>query len=277
MAKKAIKRTRTRPARKKPVPKKRNASGSPIFDRLGKFIVPITLSAAVVLALMIVVYLTYDSVTTSKFFDLKGVRISGSDRASRTDIESIVKANADKTGVWNADLLEIKQKIEKVTFVKAAAVSRDLPSGISVAVTERLPVAAVKLGSGEYFADADGILLSKIDDNDKTFPFAITGWDEAKSDRADRDNAERLKLYQKMYSEWTDYNLVSRVRSVDLSDTKEPKAVLEDSGLPVTITLGRDNFGQQLSNGIKAIVGKGNMFEGVELVGANMRLIPRKQ
>jgi hypothetical protein len=30
-------------------------------------------------------------------------------------------------------------------------------------------------------------------------------------------------------------------------------------------------------NGIKAIVGKGDMFEGVNLVGSNMVLAPRKQ
>jgi hypothetical protein len=41
--------------------------------------------------------------------------------------------------------------------------------------------------------------------------------------------------------------------------------------------LGRENFGQQLASGIKAIVGKGNMFEGVNLVGQNMVLVPRKQ
>jgi hypothetical protein len=64
---------------------------------------------------------------------------------------------------------------------------------------------------------------------------------------------------------------------VDLADLREPKAVLEDSGLPVTIMLTRDNFGAQLSSGIKAIVGKGNMFEGVSLNGPNMVLVPRKQ
>ena len=80
-----------------------------------------------------------------------------------------------------------------------------------------------------------------------------------------------------MIAEWRDYDLASRVRSVDLADLREPKATLEDSGLPVTIMLGREGFGQQLSNGIKAIVGKGNMFEGVNLVGQNMVLVPRKQ
>jgi hypothetical protein len=45
----------------------------------------------------------------------------------------------------------------------------------------------------------------------------------------------------------------------------------------VTIMLSRDNFGKQLADGIKAIVGKGTMFEGVNLVGQNMVLVPRKQ
>jgi len=79
-----------------------------------------------------------------------------------------------------------------------------------------------------------------------------------------------------MLEEWKQFDLASRVKSVDLADLREPKATTEDSGLPVSIALGKDNFGDHLKNGINAIVGKGDIFEAVDLVGQNMILAPRK-
>jgi cell division protein FtsQ len=252
-------------------------SGVSIFDRLGSGIVPLTLSVAILGCLGIVFLLTYETIASSNFFRLKSVKVTGADRASMSDIEKIVTANAEKPGVWNADLFAIKQKIEGVTFVKTASVSRRLPSGLSVTVTERLPVAIVRLGGNDFLADGEGVILAPAKADEKQIPFALLGWSEEKSERASKENNERLKIYQKMLAEWKDYDLAKRVKQVDLSDLREPRATLEDSGMPVTIMLGRENFGKQLGDGIKAIVGKGAMFEGVNLVGQNMVLVPRKQ
>ena len=248
-----------------------------IFDKLGGSIVPLVLSLGIVVCLGLVLLLTYGSISNSEFFKLKAVNVTGTDRASKNDIEKIVNSNAEKSGVWNADLLEIKQKIERVTFVKTAAVSRGLPSGINVSITERIPVAIVRVNSGDYLVDAEGMVLSPAAPDERKVPFAMLGWNEEKSERAGKENLERLKVLQKMIAEWKDYDLVSRVKSVDLTDLGEPTATLEDSGVPVTITLARENHGKHLADGIKAIVGKGNMFEGVDLVGQNMVLVPRKQ
>jgi hypothetical protein len=252
--------------------------GTPAFSiSLGDRIVPLAICGFIVVCLAVILGLTYETVAASPFFGLRTVRVRGTERASRSDIEKIIRANADRPGVWNADLLEIKQKVEKVTFVKSASVTRDLPSGITVKVNERVPVAIARIGGGEFLVDGEGEILAPVEKQEKELPFAMLGWDEAKSEKAGKENIERLKTYQKMVAEWRDYDLVSRVKMVDLADVREPKAVLEDSGLPVTIMLTRDNFGAQLSSGIKAIVGKGNMFEGVSLNGPNMVLVPRKQ
>ena len=255
--------------------RKAGAQSFPIS--LGDKVVPMAISGFIMICLAVIFGLTYETLAASDFFDLRAVEVRGTSRASNSDIEKIVRANAERTGVWNADLLEIKQKIEKVTFVKTASVTRDLPSGITVKVNERIPVAIVHIGGADFLVDGEGDVLASTEKMERELPFAMLGWDEAKSEKAGKENLDRLKMYQKMISEWRDFDLISRVKSVDLADLREPRAVLEDSGLPVTVMLGRDNFGQQLSNGIKAIVGKGNMFEGVDLVGQNMVLVPRKR
>lgn len=267
---------RTGPAKERG--KRVRRSGEAQFSiSLGDKIVPLAISGFVVICLAMIIGLTYGTVTASDFFDLRSIEVRGVDRASRSDIEKIVRANVDRPGVWNADLLDIKQKIENVTFVKTASVARDLPSGITVKVNERIPIAIVRIDGSEFLADAEGNILSPVEKPERDLPFTMLGWDEAKSERAGKENLERLKMYQKMVADWRDYDLAKRVKSVDLADLREPRAILEDSGYPVSIMVGRDDFGKQLSSGIKAIVGKGNMFEGVNLVGQNMVLVPRKQ
>ncbi|WP_369009557.1 cell division protein FtsQ/DivIB, partial [Vibrio parahaemolyticus] len=70
----------------------------------------------------------------------------GVSRAPAEDIEKIVRVNVGRAGVWDTDLQELKQKKEKVPFVKSAAVARRLPAGIVVSISERVPVARVRIG-----------------------------------------------------------------------------------------------------------------------------------
>jgi hypothetical protein len=119
-------------------------------------------------------------------------------------------------------------------------------------------------------------VIAPAKQKEEAFPFVMTGWNDVKSEAAGKENVERIKMYQRMMTEWSEYNLSSRVLSVDLSDMREPRAFIEDSGTTVSIALGREKFGEYLRKGINAIVGKGDMFEAVNLVGSNMILAPRK-
>ncbi len=220
--------------------------------------------------------LGYQSVTASNFFDVRSVDVRGVERSSKNDISRVVASATEKSGVWNADLLEIKAKVEKITFVKTAAVSRVLPNGIRVNVVERVPTAIVRLANGDFLADSEGNILAPVAAKEAKLPVMLIGWDESKTEKALKDNLERMKMYQKMMGEWHDFDLISRVTSVNLTDLREPKAMTEDSGMPVSIALGKDAFGEHLRKGISAIVGKGEMFDAVDLVGQNMILSSRR-
>jgi cell division protein FtsQ len=172
--------------------------------------------------------------------------------------------------------MEIKAKVEKIAFVKNAAVSRVLPNGIRVTVVERVPVAVVKLTTGDHLVDGEGTVLAPVTAKEAGLPVTMIGWDESKTERAIKDNLERVKMYQKMMAEWHDFDLISRVSIVNLGDLREPKAITEDSGLAVSIALGKEAFGEHLRKGIGAIVGKGEMFDAVNLVGQNMILSSRQ-
>ena len=264
----------------KPVARRRTAKGrrnSPNTAGSGhNFVLPFFLSFCILVCLGALGFIGYRTVTASDFFNVRAVEVRGAERASKKEIERIVSTQSAQSGVWNADLAEIKQKIERVAFVKTAAVSQLLPNGIRVDVREREPKAIVRLSGGDFLVDAEGEILSPVEGNEEKLPFAMSGWDEAKTERAFKENLERIKIYQKMLGEWQDSDLATRVTMVNLSDLREPRAITEDSGTTVSIAVGRENFGQHLSNGIKAIVGKGATFEAVNLVGQNMILAPRK-
>lgn len=238
---------------------------------------PLLVSLCIVVCLSGLGYLGYQRVSASDFFDVRRVEVVGTDRSSKMAIENIVKTDTERGGSWHSDLASIRSKIESIPFVKTAAVTRVLPSGIRVQVVERQPTALVTRNGRDYLVDAEGEILAASEKAEPTLPFSMLGWDETKSEKAMKDNVERVKLYQKMLTEWRNADIASKVQQVDLVDLRTPRAVISDSGLPVSIAVGREAFGENLMRGIKAIVGKGNMFEGVNLVGSNMVLAPRKQ
>ena len=61
-----------------------------------------------------------------------------------------------------------------------------------------------------------------------------------------------------------------------MTDLDKPKAIVEDSGASVFIDLGKEDFGKRLQKGIEFIANKGATYEGIELVGQNMRPVPRQ-
>jgi cell division septal protein FtsQ len=236
----------------------------------GKFanlVMPLFFMAGILGCLGFLGLMGYRTVTASEFFDVKKIDIRGVSRSSHDEIEKIVGSQTERSGAWNADLTAIKDRVEKLMFVKSAAVSRVLPNGVRVDVTERVPQAIVRLGTGDYLVDNEGVILSTVSKPEEKFPFAMRGWDEAKTEKATKDNIERVKLYGKMMEEWRSYELSARVKEVNLAEIYDPKVVVEDSGANISIAVGKDSFGKRLKAGIEAVVGKGGQVRSVNAAG----------
>jgi cell division septal protein FtsQ len=276
MRTKSGKRVRTKRVVKRPQ-RRRIAKSEDRRRAFSQFVLPLAICVSILICLGGLGYLGYQNVAASDFFDVKHVDVVGVQRASKDGIENVVRMETERSGVWRSDLVALKAKIEKIPFVKTASVTRVLPGGLRIQIVERQPVALVTRSGREYLADSDSEILALAEGPQENLPFAMTGWDETKSEKAMKDNAERLKIYQRMVAEWRAANVLSRVQHINLTDLREPRAVISDSGTTVSIAVGRENYGENLVKGIKAIVGKGNMFEAVNLVGNNMILAPRKQ
>jgi len=218
----------------------------------------------------------YRTVTASEFFDVKKIEVRGISFASKSDIEKIVAAHTERSGVWNADLKEIKQRVEQLDFVKSAAVSRVLPDGVRVQLIERAPKAVVRLAGGDFWADEDGTIIAQVNRSQKLPPFVMRGWDETKTDKAVKENQQRVKTYQKMLEEWKTFELDKRVKIVDMSSLTEPRAAVEDSGETVEIILSKDNFGKKLQTGLENVAGKGKQVAKIDVSDVQPRFTFRQ-
>jgi len=234
---------------------------------LRRFVLPLTILGLLVAGIGFFSFSGYQTATASSFFSIRNIDVRGTERTSADDIRRIVTAAAEKPGVWNADLSDIRVRIEKFPFVKSAAVSRVLPGGIRVNVIERVPAAIVHVTSGNFLVDGEGVMLGAASATDKQFPFVLQGWDEGKTEKAVPENLARLKVYKKMLDEWTQFDLASRVKEVNIANPREPTAIIEDSGHAISISLARDNLGKSLKTAIEATSGKGAKIKSVDAGG----------
>lgn len=196
----------------------------------------------------------YQKVTASSFFGVKAVEIYGVSRASGDDIKRTVQMSAIKSGVWNADLGDIRAQVEKLPWVKSAVVSRVLPDGIRVRVKESVPVIAVKTDQGELlWADSDANILGAVSKDESRSVVAARGWDEKKSDGAQKINQQRVKLYQKMMEEMRLAGLDKRVSMVNIADLEDAQAFVDQAGTAIPVSLGKEDFARRLQDAIKTL------------------------
>ncbi|MGI9035418.1 MAG: cell division protein FtsQ/DivIB [Pyrinomonadaceae bacterium] len=213
----------------------------------------------------------YRTVTASSFFKVQDVNVIGANRIQRDDVEKIARSQSERNGVWNANLEAIRSEVEKLQYVKSAVVSRVLPSTIQVRVTERVPRAVVRLTSGaDVWVDDDALILGQVEKTDARPNFILRGWDESKTDRAQRENQERVKLFLKMQDDFQKTGVTNRVTSIVLNDTQDPQATIEDSGKTVSVFLGREDYGKRLQRALDVIGGKGNQIESLISHGAGV-------
>lgn len=232
---------------------------------LTNFFIPLFFVVTILFCLGFLMFIGYRTVTASAFFDVKTIEVDGITRLQKNDIEKIVSRHSEKAGVWNADLRQIREDIEKMTLVKSAVVSRRLPDGLRVIINERVPRAVVRVNSGDYWADDDAVILGAVQKNEERPPFFMQGWNEDRNEKAAKDNQERVKIYTKMLADWQSFELAKRVSAVNLADLQTPQALVPDSGETVTISLPRENFGKRLQKGLEIVAGRGKDIAGVNL------------
>jgi cell division protein FtsQ len=203
----------------------------------------------------VLVYYVYQTVVSASIFQLRNIDIAGTSHASVEDIQSTVKRAAKAGGVWKLDLAALKTELEKNGWIRSVVVSRVLPDGIRVRVTERSPRAIVRLSTGRLvWVDEDGFILETLKSTDHITTFFMRGWDEENSsETVRRENQERVKKYLEMKEEWDKAGLSERVSEVNLMDLRDVRAQLSGDDAKIEVRLGKDSFGKRLGRALSVL------------------------
>ncbi|MBI3406565.1 MAG: FtsQ-type POTRA domain-containing protein, partial [Acidobacteria bacterium] len=148
---------------------------------------------AAVFALGLSTYVTWRYLMYSPRFvlaDVNGIEVVGNRYVAR---ELVLEKFAADSGhsVLRVPLTERRSAVESISWVERAAVQRILPNRLQVVITERTPVAFLRLGSELALIDASGVILEKPIAGEFAFP-VITGITDA---MAVADRSRRMKLF----------------------------------------------------------------------------------
>ena len=212
--------------------------------RKGLAYLPLAGKLTLALIAGILLFTGYRAAASASFFQARAVDVSGTSRASSDEIKALVRSNVAQTGVWNADLNAISRELRKVAWVKEVVVSRVLPDGLRVRVTEREPRAVVRTSAGKFvWVDEDAVSLGAASPADQIF---MRGWDEDGTETARAQNCERVQKFLLMARDLEANGISRRVSEVNFGDLRDVRAQLTGDDAQIEIQLGREDFSNRL-------------------------------
>src|SRR5712691_10818659 len=121
--------------------------------------VPSALKFVLVVLVLITVVVGYRVAASASLFQVRGIEVTGTSRASAEEIEGLTRRAVARTGVWRADLTAISAELSRLPGVRRAVVARVLPDRLRVRVTERVPIAVVHTSEGHFvWVDDEGVM-----------------------------------------------------------------------------------------------------------------------
>lgn len=215
---------------------------------------PVFLKLALAIAIGGLIFAGYRGASAASFFQIRTVEIQGETRASAEDVQTLVRREVGKTGVWDADLEEISARLERLPWIRVAMVSRVLPDGIRVRLEERQPRAVVRTAAGRFlWVDDDAVLLGEMVPADQMPAFFLRGWNEEPGDAVRKENSERVRKFLDLQHEWSVAGLSERVSEVNVLDLRDVRAQLAGDDSQIEVRLGSQDFGKRLKDALNVL------------------------
>jgi len=231
-------------------------SNEPLAVRLKSVLayVPLALRIAVIAIIGLMVFVGYRAAASASFFAIRTVETKGASRASLLDIQAAVRRHVAQTGVWRADLKELINSLERLPWVRTAVVTRVLPDGIRVRITEREPKAVVRNAAGRFvWVDDDAVYLGEMSSTDQMPAFFLRGWNEDQSPTAQTENRERVGKFLELQRDWVAQGISERVSEVNLLDLRDVRVQLAGDDSQIEVRLGSQEQGARLSKALTVL------------------------
>lgn len=237
-------------------PSRRDSGGAGVGSRLRSLFnyFPSVLKVVLAIVIGLVIFAGYRAVASATFFQVRSVEVQGTARVASDEIQALIRHQAEKTGVWNADLSALTASIERMPWVRTAVVSRVLPDGIRVRVSERVPRVVVRTAAGRFrWADEEAVLLGEMLPSDQIPAFFLRGLAEEDSETARVENRERVEKFLDLQKDWDAVGLSERVSEVNVFDLRDVRAQLAGDNSQIEVRLGSQDQGKRLKEALNVL------------------------
>ncbi|HEU4597458.1 MAG TPA: FtsQ-type POTRA domain-containing protein [Pyrinomonadaceae bacterium] len=221
---------------------------------------PLAIKIVLAVTLGVLAFVGYRTAASASFFQVRSVDVQGATRASSEEIKAAVLRSSSR-GVWQADLERISEGLRALPWVRTAVVSRVLPSGLRVRVTERVPAVIARTGAGHLvWVDEEGVVLGAASPGEQDF--FIRGLDEGRDAEARRQNRERVAAAQELSRAWAQTGVAGRVSEVNLDDLRDVRVQLAGNDAHVEVRLGREEFPKRFRQALEVLDAQRNTPRG---------------
>ena len=216
--------------------------------------VPLALRIGVIAIIALIAFVGYRAAASASFFQVRMVETRGASRASVDEIKNVVRRDVSETGVWRADLQQLSSHIEHLPWVRTAVVTRVLPDGIRVRITEREPKAVVRTAAGRFmWVDDDAVYLGEMSSTDQMPAFFLRGWNEDNSNTAQSENRDRVRKFLELQRDWSGQGVAERVSEVNLLDLRDVRVQLANDDSQIEVRLGSQDQSARLSKALSVL------------------------
>jgi cell division protein FtsQ len=171
------------------------------------------------------------------------IQTLGNSQLTRTDLLSVFGSDIGRN-IFYVPLSARRSELEQIPWVQHATVMRLLPNELRVAVTERTPIAFVRVGDQVKLVDADGVILDMPPAMmaAKHFSFPVVTGIRPNDPLSARK--PRMAMYQKFVAELdaSGEKLSEQMSEIDLSDPEDVRATVPAKGSDLLLHFGEENF-----------------------------------
>jgi cell division protein FtsQ len=216
--------------------------------------VPLALRIGVIAIIGLIAFVGYRAAASASFFQIRTIETRGLSRASADEIKNTVRRDVNETGVWRADLPALSNHLEHLPWVRTAVVTRVLPDGIRVRITEREPKAVVRNSAGRFvWVDDDAVYLGEMSSTDQMPAFFLRGWNEEESKTAQAENRERVRKFLELQRDWSAQGVSERVSEVNLLDLRDVRVQLAGDDSQIEVRLGSQEQSTRLAKALTVL------------------------
>lgn len=224
---------------------------------------PSFLKLALAIVAGLLVFAGYRAAASASFFKVRNVEVQGTSRVSASEVQALVRRDVEKTGVWKADLAGVSARLERLPWVRSVVVSRVLPDGIRVRISERVPRAVVRTASGRFrWVDENAVLLGEMLPTDQIPSFFLRGLNEEDAAATRNENRERVQKFMELQRDWDAAGLSERVSEVNLIDIHDIRAQLAGDNSQIEVRLGSQDQGNRLKKALEVLDGQRQTSHG---------------